>query len=465
MGRLDHEQRGDEQSGPEGRTVGSGARSPSSRCVPLAVLLLVVGAGLLAPERARADSSDHASLVNRRVVQKQNDFALHIEDRVVDRGRVIHIYRVEQVNGPWLWIRSEGNGFRGWALADHVVPIEEGVDYFTRQIAANPQDVFSHMMRAVLWQDRREIDKAVSDFDAALRIDPNQGWVLNNRGILHFERDDHARALADFDQALRLEPSNANVLNNRGNVRRARKLYDLAIADFSEAIRIAPGYEYAYFNRGLAWADKKEYDRAIADFDEAIRLDPTDALTYYHRGLAWSAKGEYGNAVEDFDHTVKLDKGLVFAYRDRGRARAAQKDYAGAIRDLDRAIELDPRSARAHYWRGLVRVETREFDKALADYDAAIRLDPRVDEVYLSRAWLLASCPNTRFRDPKRAVESATRACELTHWHQAHDIGGLAAVYAETGNVAAALKWHSKAIELMTGSGEFGAENTLLNHQ
>ena len=48
-------------------------------------------------------------------------------------------------------------------------------------------------------------------------------------------------------------------------------------------------------------------------------------------------------------------------------------------------------------------------------------------------------------------MESATKACELTHWHEAHDLGGLAAVYAETGNVAAALKWQSKAIELMTG--------------
>jgi hypothetical protein len=38
----------------------------------------------------------------------------------------------------------------------------------------------------------------------------------------------------------------------------------------------------------------------------------------------------------------------------------------------------------------------------------------------------------------------------LTDWHEVHDLGGLAAVYAETGNVAAALKWQSKAIEVMT---------------
>ena len=182
-----------------------------------------------------------------------------------------------------------------------------------------------------------------------------------------------------------------------------------------------------------------------------IRLDPDDALAYYHRGLAWSAKEQYDSAIADFDRANERERKLSFVYLDRGQARAARKEYDKAIADYAEAIRLSPRNAEAFYHRGLARVEIKEYDKALADYDAAIRLDPRFDEAYLSRAWLLASCPNTRLRDPRKAVESATKACELTNWHEAHDLGGLAAVYAETGNVAAALKWQSKAIELMTG--------------
>ena len=62
-------------------------------------------------------------------------------------------------------------------------------------------------------------------------------------------------------------------------------------------------------------------------------------------------------------------------------------------------------------------------------------------------------------------MEFATKAGELTDWHEAHDLGGLAAVYAETGNVAAALKWHAKAIELMTEDGKARAsEPFVLGH-
>ena len=149
--------------------------------------------------------------------------------------------------------------------------------------------------------------------------------------------------------------------------------------------------------------------------------------------------------------STELDQKLSFVYRDRGHAKAGRKDYDGPIAEYDQAIRLLPKDAKAYYQRGLARVKIQQFDKSLADYDAAIRLEPGFDEAYLSRAWLLASCPNTRLRDPKKAVDSATKACELTDWHAPHDLGGLAAVYAETGNVAAALKWHSKCARVVDG--------------
>ena len=132
-------------------------------------------------------------------------------------------------------------------------------------------------------------------------------------------------------------------------------------------------------------------------------------------------------------------------YTDRGRAWYDEQEYDKAIADYDEAIRLNPKYAWAYNNRGLARAAKGEYDKALADYDEAIRLDPEYAWAYNNRAWLWATCPDDRYRDGKRAVESATRACKLTEWKEAFPLSTLAAAYAESGDFDAAIKCQDKA--------------------
>jgi len=60
-------------------------------------------------------------------------------------------------------------------------------------------------------------------------------------------------------------------------------------------------------------------------------------------------------------------------------------------------------------------------------------------------AWLWATCPEERFRDGKKAVEFATRSCELTKWKDANMLRTLAATYANVGEFDKAVEWQEKA--------------------
>ena len=67
------------------------------------------------------------------------------------------------------------------------------------------------------------------------------------------------------------------------------------------------------------------------------------------------------------------------------------------------------------------------------------------------RAWLAALCPDKKFRDGKKGVELATRACELTGWNDGQILGILSSACYETRDYDAAAKWRAKANDLTPG--------------
>ncbi len=106
--------------------------------------------------------------------------------------------------------------------------------------------------------------------------------------------------------------------------------------------------------------------------------------------------------------------------------------------------------SRAYYNRAETNMSGGKFAEAIIDYEAAVRVDPGYALAFNDLAWLRATCPVAEFRDGAKAVEQASKASELTNWKKARCVGTLAAAYAETGDFDSAVKWHKKAIDLLT---------------
>ncbi|MGH7170929.1 MAG: redoxin family protein, partial [Gemmataceae bacterium] len=98
----------------------------------------------------------------------------------------------------------------------------------------------------------------------------------------------------------------------------------------------------------------------------------------------------------------------------RLHAELAQWDKAGA--DLAGDIEADPdkkRLTQFYFLRAMVNGRLDRFAEAVADFTQTRK--PAADSPLVPNnlAWLLATCPQPKFRDPRRAVELAKKAVEL----------------------------------------------------
>ena len=205
-------------------------------------------------------------------------------------------------------------------------------------------------------------------------------------------------------------------------------------------------------NQGIALGREGQYDLSIAFFNKAIEINPSCAEVYYNRGLSYKNKGHHFKAISDYTKAIELSPMYYAAYNNRGNAYCAKGKYDKAISDYSKSIELNPWNAMTYSNRGIAYDKKSQYDKAISDLNKAIELNPGYADAYNYKAWMLATCQNTIYRDGAKAVELAKKAVKLDPNNQ--NLNTLAAAYAEVGKFEDAMKTQKKVIDSLKKEGK-----------
>ena len=373
----------------------------------LCVTFLVLAVAYLQVESQEVGPSSAAMVVAR------TEMKLTIGDELIDtikKGDLLTV--VEDRDDAYVVLTF--NGKRGLVTKNNAASLGESVEIYNQIIEENPRQGRLYTLRASSWWARGESEKALADYDRAIELGYREPRAYSSRGLFHAAVGNYDKAVADFTKAIERGANDDTPYINRAAVYLSQERFDLALKDYNEATRVAPENPTGYQLRAILYKNQGKLDLAIRDFGKAIEVDPNYTPAYMGRGFVWFQKDYWRKAVDDFTTVIKLD----------------------------------PNSARAYNNRGYNRQLLGEYKDALADYEQALRVAPNFALAYQNKAWLLASADDGEMRDGAKAIEAATKACELNEFRNIGDVKALAAAYAESNNFEKAIQWQVKAIDL-----------------
>ena len=244
-----------------------------------------------------------------------------------------------------------------------------------------------------------------------------KGWSHNRLGEYFASQGKEAAALTQFETAVELNFKHWKALHNRGVSYAMSNRLDEAAQDFSATIRLHPEYANAWFNRAEVFMRQGKTDLAVENYSQAITLNAEDAGFYAGRGKAYRVLGK----------------------------------FALAEADLNRAITIDSRLTKAHLQRGDLWLALGEYESAAADYRTAVRNDSQSVAAFRCVAWMMATCEDQRYRDPKRSIQFAKKAIEINGGEDFRLLDTLAAAHANAGRFNDAVAEQQRAIKMAAG--------------
>lgn len=220
----------------------------------------------------------------------------------------------------------------------------------------------AHYNLGIAYLEAGQYNRAVPEFEAAVKLDPN--FISAHCALCraYLEQDELEKAGTAITEALKLD------------------------ANHQPALLLSGTITEAYQDRGKAYLDDKRYTEAVAAFQKAITLDADlgdsaeasdsgNTYVYVHLGAAYIGMKAYQEAIEALQYAIAQDADLVDAHYNLGYAYVEQGAYDKAVPHLERAIAIAPHLKRAHYNLARAYRETGNLEAATNAVTETLRLD------------------------------------------------------------------------------------------
>lgn len=263
-----------------------------------------------------------------------------------------------------------------------------------------------------------DIDKAIDNFDMAVKIEEESGKdrytddivemrqeMLNNfltKANAALQAEEYIKSSKGFDRAYRMSPKDTLYLYYAASTAVTAQDYETSLGFYEELRDLGykgVGMEY-YATNKESGTEEKFNDKSLRDLSvkTGTHIAPKDKKTesksaeiVKNIALIHISNGDDEKALEamaDARAQNPDDLGLLLS---EANVRLKMGDNERFKELMQEATEKDPENAELQYNLGVISAEAGENDEAKAYYEKAIELDPSYADAYTNMSVLILS--------------------------------------------------------------------------
>jgi tetratricopeptide (TPR) repeat protein len=312
-------------------------------------------------------------------------------------------------------------------------------------VSQRPTDAAAsyHFMLGYQAELAQDMDRAIQEYQAALKADPASHSVKARLAGLYFSLGDMPNAVRYADQATeglgqdgQLLTQMAGILASAGQGERGLNLLD-------RAIDLDPTSGDPYFTKGLLLRNLKRQPEAEQAVRAGLARAPQSAVGHYHLGRMLLDAGKQEEAMASLERAIAVNASFEPAYtalasiyesrqaQDRAvavlrkylqtinprsrdirhhlvRLYMTAKDYSGARKELNDLLAEDPTDLDAQLRLALLYGEEKEYSKAIDQLTHILKARPTELKIRDYLGFLYEES-----KDTKKAIETYTFNIQL----------------------------------------------------
>lgn len=185
----------------------------------------------------------------------------------------------------------------------------------------------------------------------------------------------------------------------------------------------------------LTWQQSRYYDNLDKLFSRAQLYAPGSPQAHHYRGIFFARTGSEATSAE------------------------RKKAYAIAESEFRETVRLNPADNEAYADLGAVLLKQGRWEDALAVFRETIRKGHAKPEILANTAWLLATAPDERLRDPRLALQYAEQSIAMRV--NMHGLNSLAAAQAANGLTDEAIATAEHALRMAQSANAHGMARSI----